>query len=223
MLALVLLTDLFRPATLSATDFVWTNRAGGVWNLAANWSPNQVPGAADNAWLTNNGTYTVTNSANATVTGLMLGGVAGAPTLDLSSGTLTLTGSGGGSPQAVLRISGGTLAGPGLLALAGPLNWTAGVISGWVQCNGGTISGSNQKDLDGGRLINSGLLAMGTTAPVRTYSGSVISNLAGATFDLTVDGGYELSGLVPAGNHLQLRAFSQERWHWHLDHHGYAL
>lgn len=36
-----------------AAEVVWTNTAGGNWNTAANWSPNQVPTAAENASITN--------------------------------------------------------------------------------------------------------------------------------------------------------------------------
>jgi hypothetical protein len=35
----------------------WTNASGGNWNLAANWSPNGVPGASDTANITTAGTY----------------------------------------------------------------------------------------------------------------------------------------------------------------------
>ena len=42
----------------------WTNTAGGNWGVAANWSPNQVPGAADTGLITTPGTYTVTLSDN---------------------------------------------------------------------------------------------------------------------------------------------------------------
>ena len=48
-----------------AADIVWTNPGGGNWTGAANWTPNQVPGAGDNAFITNSGTYTVTISAPA--------------------------------------------------------------------------------------------------------------------------------------------------------------
>ncbi len=40
-----------------------------------------------------------------------------------------------------LFLSSGALIGPGKLTLAGALTWTAGTISGTVQCNGGTVGG----------------------------------------------------------------------------------
>lgn len=42
-------------ASASGADIVWTNRLGGSWLEAANWEPNQVPGAADKAVLHVNG------------------------------------------------------------------------------------------------------------------------------------------------------------------------
>ena len=96
-----------------AADIVWTNAAGGNWSTPANWSPNQVPGAADNAYITNNGTYTVTVNANASPGTVTIGGTSGTQTLNLSAGTFTLNGLGSGNAQSALTISGGTLAGSG--------------------------------------------------------------------------------------------------------------
>src|SRR5262245_49801279 len=73
----------------SAT-LVWTNTAGGVWNVAANWSPNQVPVAADQVLVTNSGTYTVTVTANSSMAGLIFGGPAGTQTLQLTAGTMNV-------------------------------------------------------------------------------------------------------------------------------------
>jgi hypothetical protein len=42
----------------NAADLVWIGGTGN-WNAAGNWSPSQLPTAADNAIITNHGTYTV--------------------------------------------------------------------------------------------------------------------------------------------------------------------
>ena len=42
---------LLAAAGANALDLVWTNTAGGNWNAPANWSPNQFPGAAGNAFI----------------------------------------------------------------------------------------------------------------------------------------------------------------------------
>ena len=59
----------------------WTNMAGGSWNTPANWSAHQVPVASDTALITAAGTYTATQNVNVTVSGLIVGGAAGARTL----------------------------------------------------------------------------------------------------------------------------------------------
>src|SRR3954453_9053968 len=64
-----------------AADIFWTNTAGGNWSVAANWTPNTVPGSSDNAFIISNGTYTVLLDSNATVRTLALGGSSDAQTL----------------------------------------------------------------------------------------------------------------------------------------------
>jgi hypothetical protein len=63
-----LLMASFIPA--QAATITWTNTSGGNWSVAANWSPNQVPGVADTALIETNGSYTVTLNANAQIAGL---------------------------------------------------------------------------------------------------------------------------------------------------------
>src|SRR5271170_1235111 len=123
--------------THSAT-ITWTNTAGGNWSVAANWNPNQVPGISDTAQITTSGTYTVTNSATASVSVLTLGGGAGMQTLYLSGGTFTVGSASTGNAQGVLNLNGGTLSGAGALTLAGPFNWSSGTINntGGVMLNG---------------------------------------------------------------------------------------
>ena len=75
---------LFLGALLSAraATITWTNAAGGNWGTAANWNPNQVPGASDTALITSSGTYTVTLDSDVTLASLTLGGTSGTQTLD---------------------------------------------------------------------------------------------------------------------------------------------
>jgi hypothetical protein len=174
-----------------AATVTWTNTAGGNWNVAANWSPKQVPGATDTAVITNSGTYTITLSDNESVNTLALGGISGTQTLNISGGTFILNGSGSGNGLSVLSISGGTFTGAGVLALTGQLNWTGGTIGGVVQFNGGSFS-SSPLHLSGGQLINSGTLAW--SAPVYDGNGSVISNLPGATVNLAANNSAETYG-----------------------------
>jgi len=98
-----------------------------------------------------------------------------------------------------MTITSGTLGGTGTVVTTGPLNWTAGTISGVVQCNGGMVGGGVYlyTYLTGGQLINTGYLMVKTasqTGQFLTSSGSVISNLAGGTFDLVTDMGTTWNG-----------------------------
>jgi hypothetical protein len=172
---------------LHAADITWVNLAGGFWSTAANWNPNQVPGPLDHAWITNSGTYTVTNNSDVIVAGLTLGGEGGEQTLNLLRAVLALNGDGSGNSNAILRVAGGTLGGSGMLTLAGPLNWTSGTITGAVQCAGGSISTSSGLGLDGGRLVNSGVLTLSGGGILWTGNGSLLSNLAGATCEVTTN------------------------------------
>ena len=61
-----------RSATLT-----WINPAGGDWNSTNNWSPGQAPASGDNVVITQNGTYTVTNTGSATLGSLTLGAASG--------------------------------------------------------------------------------------------------------------------------------------------------
>ena len=108
----------------SATS-AWTNTSGGNWSVAANWNPNQTPGAGDTAVITNNGTYTVTLDVSATIDSLTLGGDSGQQTLANSSSTLTLNDASVVNINGLLALSGDTLGGSGPLTVGGSLNWTA--------------------------------------------------------------------------------------------------
>src|SRR6266850_341000 len=180
-------------ATAPAADLIWTNIAGGNWTAAANWSPNQVPTSADTAWITNNGTYTVTVNAAAAATNLLLGVTSGTQTLSQTAGTFSLGDGGSSSLNGAYAMSGnGILTGSGTLALAGPFNWSGGTVGSatsnlMVMVNGGlNISGAGTKTLNGGTLIN--LNTGSLTGGQVTCNTAVFSNAPSATFDLPGDG-----------------------------------
>ncbi|MSU61580.1 MAG: hypothetical protein EXS31_04145 [Pedosphaera sp.] len=137
------------PGRAGADDIAWTNKSGGDWSVANNWSPNKIPGPGDTALITSDGTYTVTVNANTAVTSMVLGGPLGKQSLVIKSQPLTVTGpmtvGANGTLQiegnvfaptktlvcaGVLRIISGTLAGAGLITINGELEWIAGNISG---------------------------------------------------------------------------------------------
>ncbi len=43
------------PVAAPAAQITWTNTAGGNWSAATNWSPQQVPTAADDVTLVSGG------------------------------------------------------------------------------------------------------------------------------------------------------------------------
>jgi hypothetical protein len=70
-----------------ATSYSW-NVASGDWFTTTNWSPNGVPGAADDAVIANGGTATLNAAASVTSFTLSNGTRDGTGTLDVS-GTMT--------------------------------------------------------------------------------------------------------------------------------------
>jgi hypothetical protein len=124
----VLLAGMHWSGSVRAAQIVWTNTAGGNWNAATNWSPNQVPGSADDAVITASGTYTVTLNASSNINSLALGGASGQQTLVNSGYTLTL------NQASVINTNGifsfvGSLSGTGLLTIQGQFIWNYGAIN----------------------------------------------------------------------------------------------
>src|SRR4051812_25140483 len=147
--------------TARAGTLAWTNTAGGSWNVAENWDPNQVPVAGDNVVITNSGDYIVTlDSDFHSLDNLVFGASGGAQILELSgqvtcSGTITVaTGSALNLSQAWLQAA--------QVDVAGTVTWSGGSIAGAINVtpNGVlNITGFNDKFLDEGAAItNYGLI-----------------------------------------------------------------
>ena len=153
-----------------------------------------MPGAGDNAFITNSGTYTVTvpDSVNPTVNSLAVGGASGAQTLSLGRSILTLTAASVVNPngQLVLTMGNSTLTGAGGLTVNGTLNWASGTMSGAGATSigsGGALTINGGVTLTGRTLNNTGH-ATWASGNFTAGSGAVINNQAGGTFDLTFDG-----------------------------------
>jgi hypothetical protein len=69
-------------------NILWTNRLGGDYTTALDWTPSSVPGPNDDAEITARGTYTVTSSIDETVNSLS---TAKGATLSISGDTFTIT------------------------------------------------------------------------------------------------------------------------------------
>ena len=172
-----------------AATFVWTNTAGGNWNVPANWQPNQVPGAADTASITTPGSYGLSVTDNESVSNLVLGAASGTLTLNILGGTFTVNGTGSDSAHSALVISGGAVTGSGSIVAGGPLTWTGGSINGNVSVNGGSINVPASSALDnGGELINTGPLAWTPNSGPRTGTGAVISNAPSGVISVALNG-----------------------------------
>src|ERR1700680_740312 len=80
---------LFRVWEKVMTTITWNNSNGGDWNTALDWTPNQVPGAGDDAEIVASGIYTVTITSNVAVNNVTT--VAGATVAVSNGDTLPLT------------------------------------------------------------------------------------------------------------------------------------
>ena len=136
-------------------DIVWTNTAGGDWHSATNWSPQQVPGALDNAIIPITATVTVNSPAECL--GLTLGSESGHP----------------------------TLTGSGTLMVHGNLLWTLGTMSGSGRTILNTNVTANipaTVTLSARTLENRGTIFVYNTGGLNVMSGGVFTNCAGAVF-----------------------------------------
>src|SRR5437762_8527572 len=117
---------LFISGTARGSTLNWTNIAGGSWNVATNWDPNQVPAAGDTAIITKAGNYTVSMDANYyPFDKIVLAGGAGGQTLAMSGSQIacsaTITVGSGGS----LTASQAFLQAP-QINIFGTLTWSGG-------------------------------------------------------------------------------------------------
>jgi len=109
------------------TTYSWIGGSGN-WSVAANWSPNGVPTAADNVLITADGTYTVTLDVDTTITDISIGGASGVQTLSLSNRTLTIIGDGAVNNNGVVSLSNSTISGNGTLTNSGSLITYSGTL-----------------------------------------------------------------------------------------------
>jgi len=123
----IVLLEAALVSSAPAATMSWTNVNGGNWTVAANWSPNQVPGGGDQAIIAVAGAYTVTLNASVGVGSLTLGGSSGQQTLATAGNTLALNASSVVNASGILALNGGALTG-GPLTVSGQLLWSAGAV-----------------------------------------------------------------------------------------------
>jgi hypothetical protein len=184
----LLLLTVCTALTSRGADVVWTNTAGGNWSVAANWSPNQLPGAGDTAIITNNGTYSVTLNTGPTLAGLVLGGAGGTQTLAQAAHQLTLNGLGFVGAQGRYQLTSGTLAGQSLLTVAGQMTWNGGTIQNdaavEVETSGLLLLGGTSKNLNGA-LTNAGRVVWSDASDLN--QNGWIHNQVGGVFEVRND------------------------------------
>src|SRR5215471_16555322 len=143
---------------------IWTNAGTGSWSVAANWSPNQVPGSTDTAVITNNGA-TVTLDISPTVAGITLGingnCGAGGPALLMNNQTLTLSGPLVVNSCGRLTFDSGTLVGATNASLTGVIGWSTGTLNGVLTLTANStlnVIGGNDHNIPNCILTNSGTI-----------------------------------------------------------------
>jgi hypothetical protein len=167
----------------------WDGLSGG-WSIAANWSPNGVPGANDTADITAPGSYTVTVTSG-TVGPLNL------------AGTLNLVAISGNLNASSFQQAGGTIGGTGTLTVTGAATFAGGTAISETQTGGGTtlLQGATTDQgaylyLDGGRVLKNtgtfnammngffGFISLGSNPRGPATGVATIENAKGATFDI---------------------------------------
>ena len=150
----------------------FTNTKGGSWFTASNWSTKAVPGASDEACITENGTYTVEMTGTSTVTlkALTIGGSSGSQTLivastcSLNAVLSTTSGLSNGAQGAVTMTNGDACANN--VTLSGPIT-NAGTITTEAAHGGArTLAGA---------LTNTGKLVINANTAYNS-SGALLSN-----------------------------------------------
>ncbi len=145
------------------TSYTWNGAASSAWNTPANWTPNGVPGALDNATIVTGSNNCVLNASTSVGNLTLTSG-----TLNLGSYTLTVNGS-----NAVFTsgtVLNGVLTVPGANSTTfngGIFNCTVGVTSGTLTLKNTTFQGTTNlaksgatNDYSGGNNIFSGVLTV---------------------------------------------------------------
>ncbi len=166
----------------------WTNTAGGNWNVAANWDPNQVPGVNDTAVITNSGTYTVTLNVSETI-----GNWINSETLAISDSYMYL--SGACTNLGTVSVSNATVIHEGVLDNSNSTVVLNGATTLWLlqesvcAIHGGTIVTTNGASL----LVNgNGSLLDGVTVDGVLDIGDGGGGEVSVTNGLTLNGTAEL-------------------------------
>jgi hypothetical protein len=174
----IILLSLILAFPAYTATITWTNTVAGVWSVAANWYPNQVPGPADTVVIPLAATNGATVDATYTIQNLILDG-----------GDLNNTGY---SYDA--------------LTVNGQINWTNGILGCSVTNDGVmTLAGTNGVDYTlSFPLFNAGTFNVVSGNLLINYCGynnGALNNAQGALLNLREDASIDISsnqfGLCP--------------------------
>lgn len=196
---------LLAAARAHPMDLVWVGGTGN-WNSAGNWNPIQIPTAADNAIITNSGTYTVTIPAGTTAAAgsIAVGGAGGTQTLAIDRATLTIGGTSviNSNGHLDFLVAQSVLTGAGNLTVNGTLNWGNGTMNGagttTIGNSGVLVIGSG--GITFGRTLNNSGAGSWSGGNLTLSAGVAFNNLAGGTFDITADGRLSGGSTTPINN-----------------------
>lgn len=158
----------------------WKDPVSGNFSDTNRWTDG-VPTVSKPGIVDLDGNYTVTVNNDTTVGELVFGANSGTQTLRLNFRTLTVNGSlqvrGGG----LVQLESGALTGPGVINIAGRMNWLGGSMNGngvTTIASGGllTISGTDWKYLTTRTLNNSGTIVITATGGMTVGAEATINN-----------------------------------------------
>jgi YVTN family beta-propeller protein len=187
----------------------------GSWAAAAN-AQLEFDGGTFNASGPINGAGTV-NFTGGTVNMTGTYGITG--TININGGTTNFNQTGAVTMPGAMNLSGGILAGPATLNITGLLTWSGGQIcaiaacnaagTGVITANGGIAASGNYLYLLGRMLNNTGTATFANLSGYDFYIGygSVVTNQAGATWNLTTD--YSIASYSGAATFTNLGMFEK--------------
>jgi len=175
---LVAAFSIWSGSPTEAAIITWNNTASGSWSAAANWLPNNVPGAGDTAIITN-ANVTVSLAGSTTVSTIILGTNGSGPvTLSLAGQTLTLDGPLIVNPSGSFTVDSGVLVGNANAVLSGTIGWSAGGLGGMLTLAAGStlnLTTPNNHDMNGTVLTNNGTVVW-NDGRIRVGSSATIYN-----------------------------------------------
>ncbi len=158
----------------------WKEAVSGNFSDTNRWTDG-VPTVSKPGVVDLDGTYTITVNADATVGELVFGATSGTQTLRVNARTLTVNGSLQVRGSGLLQLDGGVVTGPGLVNIAGRMNWTLGTMNGLGStaiASGGllTIAGSDWKYLTTRTVNNAGTIVIASTGGMTVGAEATINN-----------------------------------------------